>query len=57
MNAHTILSVSPVAADGRGSLSGHEAVCSCGFRMSTSLSERFARQAGRDHVEYMNRRR
>ena len=53
MSAHTLLSVSFVPADGRGSIDGHVAVCSCGFRVSTSLSERFARQDLAAHAAYM----
>lgn len=56
MSAHTILSVSFVPADGRGSLDGFEARCSCGWTMSTSLSERFARRDAADHLAYWARK-
>ena len=51
---HTIISVSAKSASEPGALDGHEAVCSCGYRMGTSLSEREARKLGRDHADYMN---
>jgi hypothetical protein len=53
---HTILTVSAKPASEKGALDGFEAVCSCGYRMSTSLSEREARKLGFDHAEYMNRK-
>jgi hypothetical protein len=34
------------------SLSGHEVVCSCGLRMATSLSARFARKDAVEHLAY-----
>jgi hypothetical protein len=42
------------AAD--GSIDGWEAVCSCNFSRTHSLSERSARQLIADHVVYMNRK-
>lgn len=51
VTAHTI-TTRPVAATERGSLSGHEARCSCGFHATTSLSEREAAKLGHDHVAW-----
>ena len=47
MNAHSIISVHAKAASEAGALDGFEAVCSCGYRMSHSLGERWARKLGR----------
>jgi hypothetical protein len=55
-STHTILTVSAKPASEKGALDGFEAVCSCGYRMGTSLSEREARKLGHDHADYMNRK-
>lgn len=52
--AHTILSVQAKPASERGALDGFEAVCSCGFRMSHSLGERWAYRLGVEHTAFMN---
>jgi hypothetical protein len=39
-----------------GAIDGWEAVCSCGFRRTWSLSEHGARQLIADHAVYMNRK-
>lgn len=52
---HQITSIVPVAATGRGDIDGFEAVCSCGDRVGSSLIT-LARQWGREHAEYMNRK-
>lgn len=56
MAAHTIASVTFKPADGSGNIDGWEARCSCGFRTSNSLGERWARRQGWEHVEYMQRK-
>lgn len=56
MPAHTIVSVQAKAAAEAGALDGHEAVCSCGYRMGTSLSAREAARLGDQHLAYMARR-
>ena len=48
--------VRPKPASGPGALDGHEAVCSCGYRMGTSLSAREAARLGQEHVDYMRRK-
>jgi hypothetical protein len=54
--SHTIISVHPIGPSEPGALGGHEAECSCGYRMSTSLSATEAARQGYDHAEYMNRK-
>lgn len=49
---HSILSVNPTAAT-QGALSGFEAVCACGDRYRTSLSENEARRQHADHARFM----
>lgn len=56
MLSHTIVSVQPVAASQAGALPGFQARCSCGFCVTTSLSEREARQQGQAHADYMEKR-
>ena len=53
---HTIVAVEAMPASGPGALSGHEAVCSCGYRMGTSLSAAEATRQGTAHVAYMARK-
>ena len=52
----SIVSVHAKAASEAGALDGHEAVCSCGYTMGTSLSAREAAKLGSDHVAYMARK-
>lgn len=54
---HRIVAVSAKPASEAGALDGHEAVCSCGYRMGTSLGAREASRLGAAHAEYMNRPR
>lgn len=54
--AHQIVSTEAVEASGPGALDGFTAVCSCGYRMSTSLSAREAARQGDAHVAYMARK-
>lgn len=46
------LTTAPLKASGRGDLDGFEVRCSCGFRATTSLSEREARKLGFDHAAW-----
>jgi hypothetical protein len=50
---HNILSVVPAAARTAGSLNGFEAVCSCDYRIGSSL-ESLAHQWGQQHADFMN---
>lgn len=50
---HKIVTVAPKPATEAGALAGFEAVCSCGFRMGTSLSLRVAAEEGAKHVRFM----
>jgi hypothetical protein len=52
--AHSIVIVQAHKATQPGALDGHEAICSCGYVMRTSLSAFFAADDGRKHAEYMN---
>ena len=52
---HTIVAVEATPASAQR-LSGHEAVCSCGYRMGTSLSAAEATRLGTAHVAYMTRK-
>lgn len=54
--SHSILSVQPHEATEPGALAGWWATCSCGEVYSHSLGERWARQLGVEHAEYMNAR-
>lgn len=56
MAAHSITTVAFKPADGSGNIDGWEAICTCGFRTSNSLGERWASRQGWEHVEYMQRR-
>lgn len=47
-----VTTVNPIAASGRGNLDGHEILCTCGDRQTTSLSARHARRMGWDHEQY-----
>lgn len=51
---HTI-KTGAIAASESGALDGFEARCSCGFRATTSLSEREALKQGVAHADYMQR--
>jgi hypothetical protein len=53
---HRIESVEPHPASGPGALDGWEAACSCGFRLTTSLSREVARREMLDHVDAMQLR-
>jgi hypothetical protein len=53
---HQIVSVEASEASEPGALSGHVAICSCGYRMSTSLSADEAARQGSAHVAYMARK-
>jgi hypothetical protein len=55
-SSHSIIAVQPSPASGPGALDGNEAVCSCGYCMSTSLSASEAARLGAAHVAYMERR-
>jgi len=54
MALHEIVHVGFKPASCIGALDGNEAVCSCGYRMGTSLSEREALRLGVEHVNFMN---
>jgi hypothetical protein len=53
---HRTIRVEAFEASEAGALAGHAAICSCGYRMATSLSAREAARLGAEHAEYMNRR-
>jgi len=50
---HTIEAVIATPASGPGALAGWVAVCSCGYRIPSSLRT-LAVQWGADHARYMN---
>lgn len=54
MHAHT-LTTAPITASTPGALDGFEVRCTCGFRATTSLSEREALRAGIAHAEWARR--
>lgn len=56
MSTHQIVAVTPKPASQQGALDGHEAICSCGYRMGTSLSALQAQMDGAEHVRYMERK-
>jgi hypothetical protein len=51
MTLHTI-ATGPIKVIKPGALPGFEARCTCGYRMTTSLSERDAQAAGAAHVAW-----
>jgi hypothetical protein len=53
-STHTITTAAITASE-PGALDGFEAKCSCGFRATTSLSEREARRLGFDHADWAKR--
>jgi hypothetical protein len=49
------ITTSAITASERGALDGFEAKCSCGFRATTSLSEREAKSLGFAHTDWARR--
>jgi len=49
---HKITDIFSFEATESGALAGHEALCSCGDRFKTSLSEQEAARLGEAHVKY-----
>jgi hypothetical protein len=54
--ASTSITVSPIAASDAGALAGHEARCTCGTVLTTSLSEREARNLAHQHAAWHARK-
>jgi hypothetical protein len=53
--AHIIETVEATPATEAGALDGFTAICSCGYRLSTSLGADWAKELGGAHVDYMAR--
>jgi hypothetical protein len=50
---HAIIAIVPSPATEKGALDGFEAICSCGYRLKSSLRT-CAMSDGHRHVAYMN---
>ena len=53
--ATTQIQISPKPADGRGSISGHQACCSCGLTFATSLGEAEIMRQAAEHTAWHDR--
>lgn len=56
MAAHSLASTGTIAAGADGSLAGCVATCTCGYRRTHSLGERWAAKEIAAHAAWMNGR-